>query len=38
MPVRSCPNLKSRIELYKGNSPLFDLYSLEPEIDKNAGS
>jgi ribonuclease G len=28
------PNLKNRIELYKGDRPLFDLYSLEPEIDK----
>ncbi|MFH1687408.1 MAG: Rne/Rng family ribonuclease [bacterium] len=28
------PQLKNRIELYKGNRPLFDLYDLEAEIDK----
>jgi ribonuclease G len=28
------PHLKSRVELYKGNKPLFDLFDLEPELDK----
>ncbi len=28
------PNLKDRVELYKGDLPLFDVYDLEPEIDK----
>ena len=28
------PHLKSRIELYKGDTPLFDHYDLEPEIEK----
>ncbi len=28
------PHLKDRVELYKGELPLFDLYDLEPEIDK----
>ncbi len=28
------PELKSRVELYKGDQPLFDLYDLEPEIDR----
>lgn len=28
------PHLKNRIELYKGNQPIFDAYKLEPEIDK----
>lgn len=28
------PELKSRVKLYKGTAPLFDLYDLEPEIDK----
>jgi ribonuclease G len=28
------PQLKSRVQLYKGKSPLFDQYDLEPEIDK----
>ncbi|RKX23051.1 MAG: hypothetical protein DRP35_00455 [Candidatus Zixiibacteriota bacterium] len=28
------PHLKNRVELYKGEQPLFDLYDLEPEIDK----
>ncbi|MFZ5981694.1 MAG: Rne/Rng family ribonuclease, partial [Candidatus Zixiibacteriota bacterium] len=28
------PKLKDRVELYKGELPLFDLYNLEPEIDK----
>lgn len=28
------PELRDRIELYKGQTPLFDLYKLEPEIDK----
>ncbi len=28
------PELKDRVELYKGDQPLFDLYDLEPEIDK----
>jgi len=28
------PRLKNRVELYKGELPLFDLYDLEPEIDK----
>lgn len=27
-------HLKGRIELYKGELPLFDLYNLEPEIDR----
>jgi len=27
-------HLKDRVELYKGELPLFDLYNLEPEIDK----
>jgi len=27
-------NLKSRVELYKGEHPLFDLYNLEPEIER----
>jgi ribonuclease G len=28
------PHLKKRVELHKGNTPLFDLYKLETEIDK----
>jgi ribonuclease G len=28
------PDLKNRVELYKGEQPLFDLYNLEPEIEK----
>ena len=28
------PHLKSRVELYKGEKPLFDLYDFEPEIEK----
>ena len=28
------PHLKDRVELYKGDLPLFDVYDLEPEIDK----
>jgi ribonuclease G len=28
------PHLKNRVELYKGNLPLFDQFDLEPEIDK----
>lgn len=28
------PDLCDRIELYKGDLPLFDLYNLEPEIEK----
>ncbi len=28
------PHLKSRIELYKGELPLFDKYNLEPEIER----
>ena len=28
------PDLKKRIELYRGDLPLFDMYKLEPEIDK----
>ncbi len=28
------PHLKDRIELYKGDAPLFDVFNLEPEIDK----
>ncbi|MEW6411978.1 MAG: Rne/Rng family ribonuclease [Candidatus Zixiibacteriota bacterium] len=28
------PELRNRVELYKGDHPLFDLYNLEPEIDK----
>ncbi len=28
------PQLKSRVQLYKGTTPLFDLYDLEPELDK----
>ncbi|UCE24686.1 MAG: Rne/Rng family ribonuclease [Candidatus Zixiibacteriota bacterium] len=28
------PGLKRRVELYKGEHPLFDLYDLEPEIEK----
>ncbi|MFQ5453018.1 MAG: ribonuclease E/G [Candidatus Zixiibacteriota bacterium] len=28
------PVLKNRVELYKGEHPLFDLYNLEPEIEK----
>ncbi|MDD3731062.1 MAG: Rne/Rng family ribonuclease [candidate division Zixibacteria bacterium] len=28
------PHLKDRVALYKGELPLFDLYDLEPEIDK----
>jgi ribonuclease G len=28
------PHLKNRIELYKGELPLFDLYNLEPEIER----
>lgn len=28
------PNLKSRVELYKGETQLFDLYKLESEIEK----
>jgi ribonuclease G len=27
-------HLKKRVQLYKGPKPLFDLYNLEPEIDK----
>lgn len=28
------PDLKNRVELYKGEQPLFDLYDLEAEIEK----
>ena len=28
------PHLKGRVELYKGDTPLFDLYKLEPEIER----
>ncbi|UCD63074.1 MAG: Rne/Rng family ribonuclease [Candidatus Zixiibacteriota bacterium] len=28
------PKLKQRVELYRGAHPLFDLYNLEPEIEK----
>jgi ribonuclease G len=28
------PHLKNRIEIYKGDTPLFDLYKLEPEIER----
>ncbi len=28
------PHLKKRVELYKGATQLFDMYKLEPEIDK----
>ena len=28
------PHLKDRVKLHKGETPLFDLYNLEPEIDK----
>ena len=28
------PKLRGRVELYKGDHPLFDLYDLEPEIEK----
>jgi len=28
------PHLKDRVELYKGDLPLFDRFGLEPEIDK----
>jgi len=28
------PELRKRVELYKGAAPLFDLYDLEPEIEK----
>jgi len=28
------PHLKKRVQLYKGVKPLFDLYNLEPELDK----
>jgi ribonuclease G len=28
------PGLKNRIELYRGNLPLFDMHKLEPEIEK----
>lgn len=28
------PHLKKRVQLYKGSKPLFDLYELEPELDK----
>ena len=28
------PHLKNRVEIYKGALPLFDVYDLEPEIDK----
>ncbi len=28
------PGLKDRVKLYKGNLPLFDMYDLEPEIEK----
>jgi len=28
------PHLKKRVELYKGSTPLFDQYKIEPEIDK----
>jgi ribonuclease G len=28
------PHLKNRVEFYKGSAPLFDVYDLEPEIDK----
>jgi ribonuclease G len=28
------PHLKSRVQLYKGNKPLFDENDLEPELDK----
>ena len=28
------PHMKDKVELYKGTTPLFDLYKLEPEIEK----
>ncbi len=28
------PDLRKRIELYRGSLPLFDMFNLEPEIDK----
>ncbi len=28
------PHLRKRVELYKGATPLFDLYKVEPEIEK----
>ncbi len=28
------PHLKDRVKLHKGDTPLFDLFKLEPEIDK----
>lgn len=28
------PHLKNRVQLFKGNKPLFDQYNLEPELDK----
>ena len=28
------PHLKDRVELYKGDVPIFDVYNIEPEIDK----
>ena len=28
------PHLKSRVQLYKGNKPVFDQFDLEPELDK----
>ena len=28
------PHLKNRVQLYKGQKPLYDLYNIEPEIDK----
>ncbi len=28
------PHLKKRVELYRGERPLFDLFNLEPEMDK----
>jgi ribonuclease G len=28
------PHLKNRVEFYRGDLPLFDVYNLEPEIDK----
>jgi ribonuclease G len=31
---QAMPHLKKRVELYKGATQLFDLYKLEPEIDK----
>ncbi|MEW5994536.1 MAG: Rne/Rng family ribonuclease [Candidatus Zixiibacteriota bacterium] len=31
---QTVPHLKGRIELYKGDLPLFDVYNLEPEIER----